>query len=103
MAWNEFKANHLNKILREDLDREFEVDLKSHSDIYQPRKKWTIKAQVSQAHKMRLSKYTNVVTLSRTLLHSGKVRAVQFNTCPKICVATFFTEFGVDANSYITS
>ena len=38
MAWNEFKANHLNKILREDLDREFEVDLKSHSDIYQPSK-----------------------------------------------------------------
>ena len=46
MAWNEFKANHLNKILWEDLDREFEVDLKSHSDIYQPRKKWTIKANV---------------------------------------------------------
>ena len=40
LLWPEtFKANHLNKILREDLDREFEVDLKSHSDIYQPRKK----------------------------------------------------------------
>ena len=106
MAWNEFKANHLNKILREDLDREFEVDLKSHSDIYQPRKKWTIKAQVSQAHRMRLSKCANVVTLFRTqrkLYYSGKVRAVQFNTCPTICVATFFTEFGVDANFYITS
>ena len=78
MGWNEFKANHLNKILREDLDREFEVDLKLHSDIYQPRKKWTIKAQVSQAHRIRLSKCENVVTLSCTLLHSGKVRAVQF-------------------------
>ena len=28
---------------------------------------------------------------------------VQFGTCPKICVATFFTEFRVDANYYITS
>ena len=76
MAWNEFKANHLNKILREDLDREFEVDLKSHSDIYQPRKKWTIKAQVSQAHRIRLSKCANVVTLSRTQrkLYSTAVR-----------------------------
>ena len=27
---------------------------------------------------------------------------VQFGTFPKICVATFFTEFRVDANSYIT-
>ena len=51
-------------MLREDLHREFEVDL---------------------------------------LVHSGKVRAVQFSTCPKICVATFFREFGVDANCYITS
>ena len=76
MAWNEFKANHLNKILREDLDREFEVDLKSHSDIYQPRKKWTIKAQVSQAHRILLSKCANVVTLSRTQrkLYSTAVR-----------------------------
>ena len=104
MAWNEFKANHLNKILREDLDREFEVDLKSHSDISQPRKKWTIKVQVSQARRIRLSKCANVVSHSeKALLHGSKVRAVQFNTCPNICVATFFTEFGVDANSYITS
>ena len=30
-------------------------------------------------------------------------RTVQFGTHPKICVATFYPRFGVDANSYITS
>ena len=81
MAWNEFKANHLKKkILREDLDREFEVDLNSYSDIYQPRKKWTIKAQVAQARRMQPEK---------ALVHSGKVRAAQFNTPSALCCYIF--------------
>ena len=51
-----------------------------------------------------MCKYGHALSHSeKALLHSGKVRAVQFNTGPTICVATFFTEFGVDANSYITS
>ena len=35
-----------------------------------------------------------------TIVHSGKVRAVEFGPRPKISVATFFTKFRVDANSY---
>lgn len=34
------------------------------------------------------------------MVHSGKVRAVEFGPRPKICVATFFKKFRVDANSY---
>ena len=36
----------------------------------------------------------------KTIVHSGKVRAVEFGPRPKISVATFFTKFRVDANSY---
>ena len=32
---------------------DFEIDLKSYSEIYQPKKKWTIKAEVAQARRMR--------------------------------------------------
>ena len=45
---------------------------------------------------MRLGEYTNTGTLSRARF--GR----QFGTHPKICVATFFTEFRVDANYDIT-
>ena len=38
-----------------------------------------------------------------TIVHSGQVRAAQFGTSPKMCVAKIFTEFRVDVNSYITS
>ena len=36
----------------------------------------------------------------KAIVHSGKVRAVEFGPRPKISVATFFTKFRVDANSY---
>ena len=39
----------------------------------------------------------------KAIIHSTQVQAVQYGTHPKICVATFYTGFGVDANSYITS
>ena len=38
----------------------------------------------------------------KAIIHSTQVRALKFGTHPKICVATFYTGFGVDANSYIT-
>lgn len=36
----------------------------------------------------------------KAIVHSGKVRAVEFGPRPKISVATFFKKFRVDANSY---
>ena len=36
----------------------------------------------------------------KIIVHSGKVLAVEFGPRPKISVATFFTKFRVDANSY---
>ena len=47
MALNEIKDHHFFLIRREDLDRDFEGDLNSYSEIYQPKKKWTIKAKVA--------------------------------------------------------
>lgn len=36
----------------------------------------------------------------KAIVHSGKVRVVEFGPRPKISVAMFFTKFRVDANSY---
>ena len=48
--------------------------------------------------------YKNAILRSEmAMVHSGKVQAVQFGPRPKICVATFFTEFRVDVLScYLT-
>ena len=45
---------------------DFEIDLKSYSEIYQPKKKWTIKAEVAQARRMRFGKYASMGPLSRS-------------------------------------
>ena len=49
---------------------------------------------------MRFGKCANMGTPSRS--RSLRAQGVQFGTCPKICIVTFFTEFRVDAKYYIT-
>ena len=57
----------------------------------------------TSAAKFEINFFAFINRTQKAIIHSTQVRAVKFGTHPKICVATFYTGFRVDANSYITS
>ena len=49
-----------------DFKKDFEEVSRPFLEVYQPKKKWTIKAQVALARRTRLGKYAIMGTPSRT-------------------------------------